>query len=195
MIIFSTSTFYSQNVLKDHLKLSNFKTAWDPLYSLPISPNEIEYRHSLYVDIGRQYPVREIKLLTFINIIKILTKLHFNSLFKDGTLFHVMDVIRERVNNNQQLLYLSGAEKISVKWTTYCPKHNETITNPNTFSQVFEIFWPPSWITPIFHPISDKLLCIQDDNKAELLTRQCLPEFSQGASLTPLNVQVNLSFT
>lgn len=50
--------FHSQNVLEDHLKLSDFETSWDPLYSLPISPNEIEYRHSQYVDIVRQYPVK-----------------------------------------------------------------------------------------------------------------------------------------
>jgi hypothetical protein len=101
-----------------------------------------------------------------------------------------MDVVSEKVNNSLQLLQLSGAEKIIVKWTTYCPKQNETITISTT-SEMFRIFWPPSWISPIVHPINENLLCVDDLNRAEPLTRQCIPEFSQGASLTPFNVEVD----
>ena len=104
-----------------------------------------------------------------------------------------MDVISDKVNNNQQLRSVSGAEKISLKWTTYCPKQNETIAIPNS-SEIFQTFWPPSWITPNLHPISEKWLCIQDNNRAEPLIRQCLPDLSKGASLTPLNLKVYCTF-
>ncbi|XP_057371180.1 uncharacterized protein LOC130692123 [Daphnia carinata] len=152
--------FIHEIVLGNHLKLKDVVTSWDPLYSQHLRSGVIEYRCSLYVDIAIQYP--------------------------DTTLYHCLDVISEKVGNSSQLRSQLQVENITVQWATYCPREKVTISAPNTSN---ELFWPPSWPAPVFHPISGKTLCVYENNRAELLTRQCLPEFSQGASLTSLNVK------
>lgn len=104
-------------------------------------------------------------------------------------MYHILNVISEKVGNNLQLRSRLEVEKMSVQWATYCPRENVTISVP-TSPEEFQSFWPSSWLNPVVHPASGKILCAYGDNRAEPLTRQCLPEFSLGASLTPLDVQV-----
>ncbi|KAK4020543.1 hypothetical protein OUZ56_002508 [Daphnia magna] len=154
--------FIHENVLGDNLKLNDVETSWDPLYSLPLRSGGIEYRYSLYVDIARKYP--------------------------DTTLYHCLDVISEKVGSSLQLRSLLQVEKISVQWATYCARENVTVSASNSPKE-FQSFWPSSWPTSVLNPTSGNILCVYEDNRAELLTRQCLPDFSLGASLTPVNAE------
>lgn len=105
-------------------------------------------------------------------------------------MYHCLDVISEKVGSSLQLRSLLQVEKISVQWATYCARENVTVSASNSPKE-FQSFWPSSWPTSVLNPTSGNILCVYEDNRAELLTRQCLPDFSLGASLTPVNAEVS----
>lgn len=108
---------------------------------------------------------------------------------KDNYLHHLMDEITRAVNVPQRLR-TSGLESVRITWANYCPRQKEI--PPESLRLLDQdLHWRATWsdLSATILPLEGHF-CIRRDNGAELLGRQCLPDFTKGAEFTPLSFQV-----
>ena len=143
-------------------------TAWDPLFRA-VGPNGIEYRHSLYIDLSTDYDGA-------------------------GHLQHMLNKVSKTIANTELHRRL-GVKSASVSWTTYCSEQMDVLPEFG-----FTIQWKSSWspktdaIQAMEDP-SQQVHCVQKNHSSKLLTRQCVPDFTRGAALTPVDLMVPFFFS
>lgn len=106
---------------------------------------------------------------------------------------HMLDTITKK-KASTELHRRLGIKSASVSWTTYCPNQMDLLPEYG-----FTISWKSSWSgrgtekSMALQMTEDPLQqvhCAYKNHSSELLSRQCVPDFSRGASLTPIDLTV-----